>query len=66
MAADQATGLRRPNLTAAGGITEITELLARREPIYSECADFSVDTVDKTPERLADEIVCLLEDDLID
>jgi shikimate kinase len=44
VAADQTTAERRPNLTAAGGRTEIEELLARREPLYREAATLTIET----------------------
>lgn len=61
IAADPTTSERRPNLTTAGGLAEIEQLLAVREPLYRECADCSVDTVGKTPEQVVDEIVCFLQ-----
>lgn len=57
---DPVTGQRRPNLTAGGGLAEIQQLLAQRQPVYRETADYSVDTTEKSPEQLADEIVSLL------
>lgn len=57
IAADTATAARRPNLTSAGGITEITRLVAEREPLYRECASQLVDTEDKAPTQIAAEIV---------
>jgi shikimate kinase len=60
MAADKATGSRRPNLTAVGGRAEIETVLAAREPIYRECATFEVDTEGQTTEQVVDEIVGLL------
>ncbi|MBS0206232.1 MAG: shikimate kinase [Planctomycetes bacterium] len=41
---DASTNSRRPNLTARGGIAEIREVLARREPLYQECATIVIDT----------------------
>lgn len=61
IAADAATSSRRPNLTAAGGEAEVVELLARRTPRYAECATLVVDTDDKTPAEVADEIVARLD-----
>jgi shikimate kinase len=61
VAMDPATASRRPNLTISGGLAEIQQLLAVREPLYRECADWVVDTVDKTPDQIADEIVCFLQ-----
>jgi len=59
IASDPSTGARRPNLTVAGGRAEITDLLAQREPVYKSCADCAVDTEGRTPEQIADQIVCL-------
>ena len=58
---DTKTAAQRPNLTAFGGLAEITGLLEIREPVYAACATFVVDTENKTAEQVADEIVCLLE-----
>jgi shikimate kinase len=41
---DKSTASRRPNLTARGGVTEIRDLLAIREPLYLEAATITVDT----------------------
>lgn len=41
---DSSTAARRPNLTATGGIAEIREVLARREPLYREGATIVIDT----------------------
>lgn len=53
---DPTTGERRPNLTAAGGLEEIQQLLSAREPVYQECADYQVDTEDKSPAAVAAQI----------
>jgi len=55
--ADATTAERRPNLTAAGGLAEIEQLLAAREPLYRDCADCIVATDDRSPESIADEIL---------
>jgi shikimate kinase len=55
--ADATTAERRPNLTAAGGLAEIEQLLAAREPLYRDCADCIVATDDRSPESLAEEIL---------
>jgi shikimate kinase len=60
LAADSTTANRRPNLTAAGGRTEIESLLAEREPKYRECATLIVATDGKTLAEVADEIVAQL------
>lgn len=57
MTGDATTAGRRPNLTQQGGLTEIVQLLQKREPIYRESADLEVDTEGKTPEQLAAEIL---------
>ncbi len=57
MQADAATASRRPDLTAAGGITEIIATLAARQPIYRQCAQLVVDTENKTPAEVADAIL---------
>lgn len=61
LAADPLTAKRRPALTDSGGLTEIERLLKARTPIYRDCADFAVDTADKSAEQVADEIVSLLQ-----
>lgn len=60
ISADRTTADRRPNLTSAGGLREIEELLAVREPLYRECADCIVATDDRTVESIADEILARL------
>ncbi len=57
IAEDASTAARRPNLTAAGGIAEIRQLLAEREPFYEACARVQVDTEGKPPADVAAEIL---------
>jgi shikimate kinase len=52
---DPLTAETRPNL-AGGGIGEIEEMLAQREPVYLECADLVIDGT-RPPEALATEVV---------
>ena len=59
---DATSTSRRPNLTATGGIDEIRELLALREPIYRLSATCQVDTVGKSPTEVVDEIAASLGD----
>jgi shikimate kinase len=59
-AADPSTTERRPNLTTGGGLEEIEQLLAVREPLYRECADCIVATDARTPNSIADEILACL------
>ncbi len=60
LAADEKTNTQRPHLTAVGGLSEIETLLATREPIYRACATFEVDTEERTPAEIVDEIVVRL------
>jgi len=60
LSSDPTTADRRPNLTNRGGLHEIEQLLAVREPIYRACATLEVDTEDKDPAEIADEIVASL------
>jgi len=59
---DTTTAERRPNL-AQGGLAEVEEMLRLRAPLYAACADWMVDTTDKTPEDVASEIGRLLADE---
>ena len=61
MSGDQTTADRRPNLTDQGGLEEIVQLLARREPIYRQTAHLEVDTEQKGPEAIVNEILTRLE-----
>ena len=54
---DPTSAERRPNLTNRGGLHEIEQLLAAREPIYRACATLEVDTEEKDPAEIADEIL---------
>ncbi|MEX0936619.1 MAG: shikimate kinase [Pirellulales bacterium] len=55
--ADQSTASRRPMLTGVGGRSEIEQLLAQREPVYRQCAELEVDTREKTPGQVTDEVM---------
>lgn len=55
--ADPTTATRRPNLTSTGGLDELRTLMAAREPLYRECADFAIDTYSLSPEAIADAIL---------
>ncbi len=63
---DHTTASRRPNLTADGGLSEIRQILARREPLYRESADWVVDTEDKSPPDVAADILALVRQSLPD
>jgi shikimate kinase len=62
--ADTTTAVRRPNLTAGGGLEEVKVLLAQREPHYRKCADWIVETDAKSLAKVADEIVGWLQDSI--
>lgn len=60
MCGDATTAARRPSLTTKDALTEIHELLGKREPIYRESAHHTIDTEGKTPQGIVDEILSLL------
>ena len=60
MSGDSTTVERRPSLTDRAPLEEIVQLLARREPIYRDAADFILDTEGRSIEELAREILQLL------
>lgn len=55
MQADTTTGERRPDL-AQGGLPEIEGLLRIRTPLYQACAEWNVDTSNRTPQQVSDQI----------
>jgi shikimate kinase len=55
---DPLTGTRRPNLSQ-GGLAEVQELLAKREPFYQQTASFRLSTSGRSPEELAS---CILSE----
>jgi shikimate kinase len=57
---DPSTTERRPNL-AGGGLAEVEELLAVRTPLYAQCADLTVDTVEHTPDEAIQSIATWYE-----
>jgi len=54
---DPSTEARRPNLTAAGGLEEVRELLTIREPLYRETADFVANANVPSPDTVAADIL---------
>ena len=50
-------GATRPLLAGPGGELAATALLQAREGLYTSTGDATVDTVEKTPESVADEVV---------
>ena len=57
LSGDPTTAARRPNLTNRGGLHEIEQMLATRDPIYRACATLEVDTEGKAPSQIVEEIV---------
>lgn len=53
---DASSVASRPNLTAGGGYNEVVDLLAKREPLYQEVADFVAQTDGRTPDEIAEEL----------
>ena len=53
---DQESALTRPALTERSGLEEIEKVLAQREPIYAECADFEIVTDELSSEQVARKI----------
>jgi shikimate kinase len=60
IAGDATTSARRPQLTSAGGVREIEQLLAAREPFYRECASLELDTEGLGVEEIVERIVTFL------
>ena len=54
--ADPTTAARRPALSG-GGLVEVEEMLATREPWYRACADIEVPVAALSPEQAADAIL---------
>jgi shikimate kinase len=61
---DASTTSRRPKLTSQGGVAEIKELLARREPLYRECATIVVDTEGLSLGQVVNKVLAQLPDGL--
>jgi shikimate kinase len=61
ISADPTTAGRRPNLTGQGGLDEIRQLLAAREPIYSTCADLVIAAEVASPDEIARQIAAALQ-----
>lgn len=50
----------RPLLAGGGAVLAATTLLDARESLYSAIADFVVNTVGRTPDVVADDVVCFV------
>ena len=57
---DPKSATTRPPL-AGGGIAEVREFLALREPVYLECAELVLDAT-RPPEQLAGEVIAALRE----
>jgi shikimate kinase len=55
ISADPRSAQDRPNLRG-GGIDEVHQMLALREPVYRRCADLEIDAT-RPPEELAEDII---------
>lgn len=53
---DPKSAQTRPDLTPAGGLAEVEEVLRQREPLYRRVAHHWVDTYPGSPETIADVI----------
>ena len=54
---DATTAARRPNLTATGGLAEVINLLAAREPHYRATAHRAIEAEARSPEAIAADIL---------
>ncbi len=57
LAADAASHGQRPSLTGSDVLAEISDLLATREPFYRKGSHLAVDTVNRSAEEIADQIL---------
>lgn len=60
ISADPGSSASRPNLTAAGGLEEIRNLLAVREPLYRQTMTSELDVSNLTPDEAIHYIVRML------
>lgn len=56
MALDTARGVRRPSLTGENPLLEIESVLASREPLYRSLCDWQLETANRSPSELAQDI----------
>ncbi len=62
MQSDETTAGSRPALTDLSFEEEIRSLLEKREPLYRDVSDFEVETTNRDPESLVDEILSRIND----
>jgi shikimate kinase len=58
--ADQQSATSRPALTDQPGLAEVRAVLAERESLYAECADYEIDTDRLSPFEVGQQIVSWL------
>lgn len=54
---DSQSDQQRPDLTSSGGLQEVVQLLKHRDPIYAECADFTIEIERQSPSEISRQIV---------
>lgn len=52
---------KRPSLTKEGSLKELKELEKERETMFQKEADFKIETGNKTPAQIVEEIICNLQ-----
>ena len=57
---DPTTAARRPAL-AGGGRDEVVQVLRTRESLYRDCAGMMIETADRSPQAVVDEILRLMK-----
>jgi shikimate kinase len=62
---DPTTAERRPPL-AGGGLMEVNQVLQAREPLYRDCAHYSVSTADRTPMEAVEDVLAYLQERPLD
>jgi shikimate kinase len=60
LADDQATASNRPGLTGADALSEVTEVLEARAPLYRRAAQVVVDTTGLTIEQVVEQVLAAL------
>lgn len=61
LAADPASASRRPALQGVDFLSEVSEVMAAREPLYRAAASYAVTTEGKTVDQIVDEILAVLQ-----
>ena len=58
ISSDVSSPVGRPALTDHDGLTEVRQLVTERNPVYMECADYTIEVASMSPEQIAAEIAC--------